>query len=121
VDDFIAKIEADAAARGGIYDPKTGGFFHANVASLEGDIKNTAWYIPSNIIYDAKAQGKKTLNLEIGDYPAPVASFTTIKKGEGLSPQKEMQIYAGYGNKNWVESNEIVIDKDKRGELKNIL
>jgi hypothetical protein len=52
VNDFIGKIEADAAKRG-TYDPKTEGFFQGTVSSLEGDGKQNFWNIPSSVLYDA--------------------------------------------------------------------
>jgi hypothetical protein len=120
VADFIAKIEADAANRK-TYDPKTEGFLQATVSSLEGDGKQNFWKIPSDIIYKAKEEGKQSLSYAIGEHPSQNAGFNTIGKGEGLIPSKQMQIYAGYGNKNWVEPSEIIVDKDKKGQLKDIL
>jgi hypothetical protein len=120
VADFIAKIEADAANRK-TYDPKTGANLWATAASLEGDNKNNFWSIPVDVIYKAQAEGKKTIAFEIGDYPANVPNGSTIGKNQGLSPNKEMQIYASYGNRNWTNSDEIVIQPSKRGPLKNIL
>jgi hypothetical protein len=118
--DFIAKIEADAANRK-TYDPKTEGVFQANVASLEGDNKNTAWFVPSSAIYEAKAQGKTKLELVIGEYAPPVAGFNTIGKNEGVIPNKQMQIYSGYGIKNATKVEDRIKDTEKRGQLKDIL
>ncbi len=120
VDDFIQKIEADAAARG-TYDPRTEGVLQASLISLEGDYKNNAWFIPSSAFYEAKAQGKKSLNLGVGEYPAPVPNFNNIAPTEGLVPNKEMQIYSGYGIKNATKVEDRIKDQEKRGPLKDIL
>ena len=120
VDDFIKKIEADAANRK-TYDPKTEGVFQASVVSLEGDSKQNTWFVPSSAIYDAKSQGKDKLALEIGKYPSPNAGRNTIETNEGIRPTKQMQIYSDYGIRNAKKVEDRNIDSEKRGALKDIL
>ncbi len=120
VEDFIKKIETDAKNRG-TYDPKTEGVFQASVVSLEGDGKQNTWFVPSSAIYEAKAQGKQKLSLEIGVYPSPNQGRNTINVNEGIVPNKQMQLYSGYGIKNATKTEDRVKDVEKRGALKDIL
>lgn len=119
VNDFINKIETDAKNRGGIYDPKTEGVTYAIISSLEGDGQENVWKVPSDVIYEAKNLGKQNISFKLGEFPSNDLTRNTIKGG--LNPNKQMQIYSQYGMKNATKNEDRVIDKEKRGELKNIL
>jgi hypothetical protein len=121
VQDFIIKIETHSKEKG--YDPKNEGILQTTVSSLEGDNKNTTWFIPTKIIYDAKDNSKTLITFEIDDYPAGVQSgvdYNTIGKTEGILSTKQMQIYSTFGKRS-SNITDRVVDKEKRGQLKDLL